>query len=216
MFRYKDNSVVYDVSISKVQNPENVVEIFLTDYPTLDGIERFINLERLSCTDSNIKDLTPLKNCKNLTQLLCFYNKIESLLPLRECTKLIKLDCSGNELRSLEGLENCTQLEKLNCGNNQLFSLHGLENCHNLEFLNCDLNTINDFEGLENCNRLITIWACRNPIVNTNDISLINFYYTPEYVGDDVLEEINAINKIGREENFDDSDELESIWWDFE
>jgi len=221
MFRYKDTTVDYDTTFSKAKNPENVVEIFLSDCPSLDGIERFVNLERLSCKDCNIEELTPLSGCPNLKQLLCSYNKIVSLVPLRNCTKLVKLDCSGNNLRSLEGLENCTELEKLSCGNNMLTSLVGLNNCNKLELLNFDLNYVKDFTGLENCRRLMMVWACRNSLMsakglNTAGSGIINFYYSPMYMSKDVIDDVNAIHSEARDEEFDDTNELERIWWDFD
>lgn len=221
MFRYKDTTIEYDTTFAKARDPENVVEIFLSDCPSLEGIERFVNLERLSFKDCNIEDLSPLSGCPNLTQLLCSFNRIESLVPLRNCTKLMKLDCSGNNLKTLVGLENCTELEKLNCGNNRLTSLSGLNNCKKLELLNFDLNYIKDFTGLENCRRLMIVWACQNSLtsakgLNTAGSGIINFYYSSMYVSKDVVDDINAIHGEARDEDFDDYDELERIWWEFD
>jgi hypothetical protein len=221
MFRYKDTTIDYDTTFAKAKNPENVIEIFLNDCPSLDGIERFVNLERLNCKDCNVDDLTPLSGCLNLRQLLCSYNKVKSLIPLRNCKKLVKLDCAGNKLTNLEGLENCIELEKLNCGNNMLTSLVGLDTCKKLELLNFDLNYVKDFTGLENCRRLMIVWACQNSFgsakgLNTAGSGIINFYYSPKYVSKDVITDINAIHSEARDEDFDDSDELERIWWEFE
>ncbi len=88
---------------------------------SLKGIEKFYNLERLTCSDLKLTDLdvTALGKLKYLD---CSKNSIQSL-NLSQNTLLEALDCSTNELTTLL-VENNTALKALWCGHNKISALN--------------------------------------------------------------------------------------------
>jgi len=88
---------------------------------SLTGIEDFISLETLSCTQNNISNIDISANTA-LTTLNVSNNNLTSLI-LTQNVNLTTLYCLGNNLTSLD-VSNNTLLTSLNCGyNNNLHTL---------------------------------------------------------------------------------------------
>lgn len=86
----------------------------------LTGIERFLNLYTLNCSELGLEKLDLSQN-KELDTLDCSENNLTQL-NLSQNSKLTYLDCSGNKLTQLN-LNANTMLEKLICYDNQLSAL---------------------------------------------------------------------------------------------
>ena len=87
---------------------------------SLEGIQSFINLEDLFCSNNEISDLDMSQN-GNLEWLDCGLNMLISL-HISQNTDLKILSCNNNLLSSLDISQN-SELESLVCNNNQLTSL---------------------------------------------------------------------------------------------
>jgi len=97
-----------------------------------------INCKELHLSNSHIKDLTGVEYFVNLKDLLCTNNKL-TFLPELPAT-LVRLYCYNNQLTSLPALP--AALKELSCHNNQLTSLPALPaalkelDCNNNDFIN--------------------------------------------------------------------------------
>lgn len=86
----------------------------------LTGIEQFLNLYTLNCSELGLEKLDLSQN-KELDTLDCSENNLTQL-NLSQNSKLTNLNCSGNNLTQLN-LNANTMLEKLICYDNQLSAL---------------------------------------------------------------------------------------------
>jgi Leucine-rich repeat (LRR) protein len=167
----------------------NSTGIQITD---LTGIEYFINLEYLDCTNNNLTTINlsqniSLKhlNCNNndlsslsldglihLEILACRNNQLTSL-DISEQTQLKLLICEGNQINSL-GFSNNPALQRVYCGNNLLTTLDFGTNpqlfdlgCRN----NPNLTSINIKNGMTQVFGVGTLYnQCWNSLPNLNYI----------------------------------------------
>ena len=162
----------------------------------LTGIEEFINISWLQCSDNQLTSLDVSKNTA-LTMLHCYGNNITHL-DLKENTMLQTLHCYDNQLQSLN-LTNCTLLKTLWAHNNNLTLFGVLDNPlletlwvqnNNLEFLNLNYHPLlvelncrqNNLQSLSliHCINL-TNFSCQNNqltylnIKNGNNQNIISF-----------------------------------------
>lgn len=107
-----------------------------TDIRTLEGIEKFKNLKKLSCAFNKISDLD-LKENQELTYLNLNFNEVIKL-DVSKNLNLIYLSCDGNKLESLD-VTNNTNLETLICSQNDLKNLDISKN-KKLKTLDCASN----------------------------------------------------------------------------
>jgi|GEM_PF-1724422 Leucine-rich repeat (LRR) protein len=126
------------------------IDVYTDDIYSLQGIESFLNLERLACggrpeEDDENGGLTELDLSHNtkLRTLDCRYNQITSL-DLSHNTGLSSLTCIGNEITSLR-LDYLPELMYLDCALNPL---SGLDITHNTEiyFLHCQYTGLEELD----------------------------------------------------------------------
>ena len=126
---------------------------------TLKGIEHFVLLKTLLCSNNALTSLDLSKNTL-LTHLNITGNQLTSL-DLSKNTALKYLSCSNNALSSLD-LSNNTALEELWCFNNQLTSLDVSENSKLTE-LYCYNNQLTSLNVSKNT-PLKELWCYQNRI----------------------------------------------------
>ena len=153
---------------------------------TLTGIEAFVSLTTLTCSENQLtsldvsdnpvltflncalNNLTSLdvSNCTALTTLLCLDNQLTSL-DVSTCIALTTLDCINNQLTSLD-VSTCTVLTYLFCDVNQLTSLN-VSTCTALYILNCYDNQLTSLD-VSTCTALNTL-DCHNNQLTSLDVS---------------------------------------------
>ncbi|OUN08239.1 hypothetical protein B5G43_02335 [Flavonifractor sp. An92] len=136
---------------------------------SLEGIELFPALEKLSCMNNRLSALDVSQN-KNLTYLQCSFNQISSL-DVSGLDKLVALYCENNHMTSLT-LTGATALEIIYCRSNDLPSVDfstntslkfietfdnrltsvDLSKLKNLEFVHLDHNKLTDLDLSYNTN----------------------------------------------------------------
>jgi Leucine-rich repeat (LRR) protein len=99
----------------------------------LTGIETFINLNKLFCSN-NLLDSIDLTNNTVIATLSCYYNSIAEL-DLSQNPSLAFLICHGNSLTNLD-LSNNTALINVRCGN-QLITKVDVSNSPSLTIFQC-------------------------------------------------------------------------------
>jgi len=152
----------------------------------LTGIEDFVALTALDCSDNNLTDIDVTKNTAlmilwfsnnlvssidvtknvNLISLVCSYNLISNL-NLSLNPSLNVLVCENNQLSALDVTKN-TNLSILTCENNQIKSLD-LSNNDNLSSLNCSFNFLSELD-VSNKPKLLNLF-CDNNLLTELDFS---------------------------------------------
>ena len=130
---------------------------------SLRGIECFIALTELNCTDNQLTSLDVSKNTA-LTSLKCYNNQLTSL-NVSGCTVLTSLDCYSNQLTSLD-VSGCTVLTSLYCYSNQLTSLNVSKNTA-LKTLLCYSNRLTSLDVSKNT-ALGTLYCYSNQLTSLN------------------------------------------------
>ena len=128
---------------------------------SLKPLEELSQLSVLKFTDTDVMDLSALKNLNNLTKLKCSSNPIRSLSPISGLTKLEFLDCSNTQIDDLEPIKNLKNLKILKISGTKVKNLNALEGMNNLvhlEFSSTPVRWLNPIWDLE---RLQTI-KCYN------------------------------------------------------
>lgn len=118
------------------------LEMFMFNYPRMDGLQFFDTLVSLSIMQQSIEVIENLE---------C-------------CTRLEKLWLAENRIRAISGLGTLTQLQELYLYSNEISRIQGLENLQKLQVLWVNDNEISDLKGLERCVSLRVLWAAKNKI----------------------------------------------------
>ena len=154
----------------------------LKNISDLTGIEKFINITKLDCSNNNLTKLDLSKNTK-LNEILCGVNKLTSL-NVTSCSALKELYCGATNLSALDVSNNTVltkllchnsfitklnvskniMLERLECQDNELLSLDISKNTSLIE-LNCSMNTLGSLNLANGINQDMTsIVALFNPL----------------------------------------------------
>ena len=113
---------------------------------SMEGIEKFVNLENLTCSKNKLTTLAVSQNTK-LTYLNCSQNQLTSL-DISRNTVLQELDCAENFLTALDISRNVV-LQRLFCHQNQLSVLNTTANTA-LQTLNCGENQLSVLDVTRN------------------------------------------------------------------
>ena len=195
---------VLTANVSGVQK----LEIQGKNISDLTGIQDFLSLTGLTCSDNrltslNISNNTALTvlNCNNnqlssldvtkntaLIFLACFNNKLTSL-DFKENTALNSVYCSDNLLSSLN-VTNNTALLYLSCFNNKLTSLDVTKNS-NLASLVCSNNQLSSIDVIKNT--ALTYLACSSNQLTSLDVSK-NIALTELYCTTNQLTNLDVTN----------------------
>lgn len=159
--KYGADGVLLDAEI------DNVIELDLSEknIQTLDGIEFFRVLEKLSCNNNQLTSLDLSKNTK-LKYLNCIYNMLSSL-DVSGCAALEKIECRNNNITSLN-VSGCSALKDLLCSDNKLYSLD-VSGCPELITISCNWNLLRSLDVSNNI-RLIRL-SCNNNRLTSLDVT---------------------------------------------
>lgn len=131
----------------------------------LTGIEAFINITDLDCSENQLSSIDLSKNTR-LVELVCSQNQLTSL-DLSNNIDLITLFCDENQLKSLD-VSGASALANLECWSNQLVSLDVSKNT-NLTTLECQWNKISSLD-ISN-NMLLKRLDCRGLQIKSLNVS---------------------------------------------
>ena len=128
------------------------------------------NLTKLSISNTNISDVSPLANLKNLTELYLWNNNISDVSPLAGLTNLTELWLSNNNLSDISALASLTNLTQLYLSYNNISDVSPLANLKNLTELYLWNNNISDVSPLAGLTNLTGLYLHDN---NLSDISAL-------------------------------------------
>ena len=146
-----------------------------TEIKSLEGIEGLSNLKDLNCSNNdNINSLIPVTNLRNLESLNCGNTMVKSLAPIANLMNLRKLDvhfCTINQIAQLMDLK---KLISLNVSQNAtLYSLNGIEKMADLVSLDCSETSISDLTPLQNMKYLEYLNVASTKIATLRPIQLV-------------------------------------------
>jgi len=120
----------------------------------------------LDITSKNITDLTGIEDFIGLTNLDCSDNQL-TVLNITQNVNLVELYCSGNQLTNLD-VTNLPNLVRLWCFSNQLSNLNVSQNS-GLISLRCEDNQLTNLDTSNNLN--LNVLVCEQNQITTIDIS---------------------------------------------
>ncbi|MCX6581333.1 MAG: leucine-rich repeat domain-containing protein [Candidatus Aminicenantes bacterium] len=127
-------------------------------------------VQGLNLDDSEIKDISFLKDLSGLTHLSLWNNQINDITPLSTLTNLTNLGLNNNQIKDITPLSILTRLTNLGLNSNQIMDLTPLGGLTRLEILYLNRNQITDLTPLRELTNLTTLDLTHNQIT---DITLL-------------------------------------------
>jgi small GTP-binding protein len=136
---------IYDkITFTRDKN-DNIPELYLNNLK-LEKIPftltKFRHLKILVLVDSQIKDISALKELKQLKQLYLTNNQISDISMLRELKNLTYLDLSNNQITDISMLKDFKNLKQLHLSSNHISDISGLHKLKSLKLLDLRNNKI--------------------------------------------------------------------------
>jgi gliding motility-associated-like protein len=131
----------------------------------LTGIEDFLLLEKLDCSNNQLTQLNITQNI-NLDEIYCNNNQLTSLV-VSPFTSLVRLWCFSNQLQNLDVTQN-TRLASLRCEDNNLSSLN-TSTLVDLNVLTCEQNQITNLDTSNNT--ALRRFHCGNNLLSELNLS---------------------------------------------
>ncbi|MFN0289971.1 T9SS type A sorting domain-containing protein [Pedobacter helvus] len=176
------------IQVSEAEAIVGDINVIRKNITSLTGIEAFVNVTRLLCSNNNLTSLDVSKNTA-ITALGCDNNQLTAL-DLSENTALTSIGCMNNRLTSLDISKNIA-LTSLSCYNNLLATLDVSQNTL-LTGLNFSSNPIQVID-MDNCKQLTNL-RCSATKIKTLDVSQFPNLLALECYSNSELENLNIKN----------------------
>lgn len=124
------------------------------------------SLKELDIAENNVTDFTPIENLTNLVSLGIGDNNsnISDLSFLKNLTKLESLYAPWCGITNINALSDLTKLNYLNLNSNSITDITPLKKLNKLDYLQLDNNQIVDISILEHLTNITSIFIDNNPI----------------------------------------------------
>jgi len=146
------------------------LKISQSELSDISAIKNLKNLTKINFKDNQIKDISGIKNLKNLTEINFGFNQITDISPIQDLTKLIEITFTSNQITDISPIKNLTNLTEINFGSNQITDISVIKNLKNLTTIWFYGNLIKDISAIKDLKNLTKIRLCINKIT---DISVI-------------------------------------------
>ena len=123
------NGMTEDLLARRGPDAVQHVEMFMFNYPRLDGLRLFVNLTSLSVMQQNLTAIEGLDQCVHLRQLWVVECKVRAIEGLDALIHLERLYLYSNQLRAIANLERLAKLHTLWLCDNQISVVEGLASC---------------------------------------------------------------------------------------
>lgn len=140
------------------------------DLHNIDALKACKNLRTLDVSDTEVTDLSPIKDLVNLQDLNISKTKINSLEFIKNLKNLRTLKCGKTNLTDLNGIEELQNLETLQVEDTQIVSLALLENIVSLSTLSIANTQVHDLNPLRKLEKLWIFNAQNTPIKKLNPL----------------------------------------------
>ncbi|WAC40263.1 T9SS type A sorting domain-containing protein [Pedobacter sp. SL55] len=176
------------IQVSEAEAFTGTINVIRKNITSLAGIEAFVNITRLLCSNNNLTSLDVSKNTA-IAALGCDNNQLTAL-DLSKNTALTSIGCINNRLTSLDITKNIA-LTSLSCYNNQLATLDVSQNAL-LTGFNFSSNPIQVID-MDNCKQLTNL-RCSATKIKTLDVSQFPNLLALECYSNSELENLNIKN----------------------
>jgi len=143
---------VIDDSIYNLKKIKNLTYVDVIDVDLEDlnpcVLNDLTSLKELCLSNTNITDISFVKNLTNLELLCLTSNNIVDISSLSNLNNLKELYISHNNIIDVSSLSNLINLEALHLHNNNIKSVYPLRNLSGLRHLNISNNNITDLSSL--------------------------------------------------------------------
>lgn len=143
--------------ILTAEDLKNVYALDLVYAPSLNGIEYFTNLTRISIQLSYIKDISPLKDLVKLREIYISDSPIDTIPDLSRCKDLKYLTMVQCDITDLTPVTAINSLKELDMGFNKITSVAPIKDMDSLESLNIAANPITDWEVIKDNKALTSV-----------------------------------------------------------
>lgn len=154
-----------------------MIDCGLTD---ISFLETYPHLTEVSFYGNEIRDISPLVNCRNLEVISLAYNHLTDISVLSGLPNLREVGLQGNRISDIEGLRNLNRLEAVNLNSNQITDLSPLEGLKGLTALGAADNQIEDITPLKGMTKMYNLSLDANMI---SDISALSNMKEMQYLG---------------------------------
>ena len=147
---------------------------------SLEGIQKFTNLETLILANNELKDITALGSMNSLRYLDISGQEIQDLSPLSGLTGLVALNVSDNNVTSFQPLKGLPSLITLDVSNNPAASLEGIGSLYSLGILQASglplAGDMKELSGLANLREICMEGCGLTGLdgINTNSLKVLD------------------------------------------
>lgn len=129
------------------------VELDLEDREifTLNGIEKYKNLQQINISYNKLTNLEILSNHKYQVQIEAHHNMLSNMLDFKPSVSIVHLDLSHNNIAKMEDMSKLQYLHTLLLSNNNIHTIEGIKKNTTLKTLDLSYNRL---ELIENCDDL--------------------------------------------------------------
>jgi internalin A len=153
-----------------IQEEQVIGLVNISEAINSDLIQALKDLELLLLYQSQISDISFLKDLHNLNSLNLRNNQISDIFILKDLQNLNSLDLRNNEISDYSFLKDLQNLNTLDLGYNKISDISFLKDLHNLNTLDLGYNKISDISFLKDLHNLNTLDLRNNQI---SDISFL-------------------------------------------
>ncbi len=193
---------------------KKVESISLNSIPKAIGL--LANLQEFRLSETQITNLSGIKELTNLQSLYLSHTKITNLIGIEKLAKLRVLNLHTAQITDLSGIENLTNLQELNLSWTQIADLSRIENLTNLQWLDLGTTQITSLSGIENLVNLQSLNLSFTQITSLSGIEKLTILQTLDLEGTNItdlsgIEKLTNLQKLWLSETPIDSDELKRL-----
>eukprot|EP00466_Bigelowiella_natans_P000244 jgi/Bigna1/66183/fgenesh1_pg.1_\ len=171
------------------------VEIFMTNYSKMRGLEPFVNCQHLEILHQPIKAIEGLERMPFLETVWICHTKIDRISGLERNSCINELHLDFNQIAKIENLDHLEHLSVLSITGNKITKIRGLKELKKLRDLNVAGNSISViFDSLEEMEALEHLNLAGNQITSFSEIkwlkrlpNLKRLYLNDPHYGDNPI-----------------------------
>ncbi|CAH2212601.1 leucine-rich repeat domain-containing protein [Tepidibacter aestuarii] len=176
---------------------KNIKELKLSDWDIkdLDGLSKFVNLEKLYLDNNYLDNIEEIKYLTKLKVLHLQRNKIKDIKPLKNLINIEELSLNGNGIQKIGSLSNLINLKKLYLAENHIRDIDSLKVLVNLNELYLQRNSIQNIDSLSNLTKLEQLSLNGNQISDIKPLAnLTNLKGL--YIIENKIEDIGCLKEL--------------------
>src|SRR5271157_57499 len=153
------------------------------------------NLTRLELRDTQVRDVSPLKDLTNLTTLQLFYTPVSDVSPLKELKNLTTLDLGYTQVKDVSPLKGLTNLTWLNLSLTKVSDVSALKELPKLTWLDLNGTRVRDVSPLKGLTNLTTLDLSRAPLSDVSPLKELR-NLTTLYLSDTKVSDVSPLKEL--------------------